>query len=46
MAIFLVAGAVVMIGGLTLVPTTTMQSASASHGAAHGSGEGGSTGPC
>jgi hypothetical protein len=27
-----------MIGGLAIVPTTTMQSASASHGEAHGAG--------
>jgi hypothetical protein len=37
LAIFLVATAVVMIGGLAVMPTT-MQSASASHGEPHGSG--------
>jgi hypothetical protein len=39
LAIFLVATAVVLIGGLALVPTT-MQSASANHGGAHGAGGG------
>ena len=37
LAIFLVATAVVIIGGLAVVPTaTTMQSASANHGGFHG----------
>jgi hypothetical protein len=37
LAIFLVATAVIMIGGLAVIPTT-MQSASANHREAHGSG--------
>jgi hypothetical protein len=36
LTIFFVATAVVMIGGLAVVPTATIQSASASHGGFHG----------
>lgn len=38
LAIFFLATAVVLIGGLVMLPTTTIQSASANHGERHGSG--------